>query len=410
MITFSWLDYSERERRKMLDVVHLFDEKDTIDELGLGSIRDAIADRFFPGTGTVQTRARYLFFIPWMYLALETKGVTSARIAERARSEELKLVERLLEMGNIEGVIGRVARKKLKRLPSNIYWLGLERLGFRRLLATQTNYHSYLDHYYKQLATAKDRSKEDDEMIVSPNWNSGLPQPPNDFPEYPTFKLTKAEAQFYLDQLQFYATGGLLTWLAWNGGRTENVDFIWDHPQFDDFPTNLQTEITHARLFSLAMHGAALLYNLLLAETGMREFKTEGGKWKGSVDNYRDALIQWEAQVHALEKLYTHWRMPELWTFVQHSGARFSPNTRAFIETWLEMVRSGIPAGLADTAQYRSLVEQRERQLKRGNARLGNRAALENWAGASGARQLAFRWPNARTILHDVYDGLMRED
>ena len=55
--SFTWLDYSEQERRKMLDVVDLFKEQNTRDELGIGAIRDALADQFFPGTGTVQTRA-----------------------------------------------------------------------------------------------------------------------------------------------------------------------------------------------------------------------------------------------------------------------------------------------------------------------------------------------------------------
>jgi len=31
--TFTWLDYSEQERRKMLDVIELFGERTTRDEL-----------------------------------------------------------------------------------------------------------------------------------------------------------------------------------------------------------------------------------------------------------------------------------------------------------------------------------------------------------------------------------------
>ena len=56
--TFTWLDYSEQERRRALDVISLFKLQDTRDELGLASIRDAFADRFFPGTSTIQTRVR----------------------------------------------------------------------------------------------------------------------------------------------------------------------------------------------------------------------------------------------------------------------------------------------------------------------------------------------------------------
>ena len=42
--TFSWLDYSDHERRRVLDVVELFGEKTTVDEIGVGSVRDAFAD------------------------------------------------------------------------------------------------------------------------------------------------------------------------------------------------------------------------------------------------------------------------------------------------------------------------------------------------------------------------------
>ncbi len=54
--TFAWLDYSEQERRRALDVISLFKLQDTRDELGLASIRDAFAERFFPGTTTIQNR------------------------------------------------------------------------------------------------------------------------------------------------------------------------------------------------------------------------------------------------------------------------------------------------------------------------------------------------------------------
>ena len=39
--TFTWLDYSEHERRKMLDVIALFGERTTRDELGLTQANSA---------------------------------------------------------------------------------------------------------------------------------------------------------------------------------------------------------------------------------------------------------------------------------------------------------------------------------------------------------------------------------
>ena len=47
MSSLTWLDYSEHDRRKALDVIDLFGERDTRDELGLGTIRDGFADLYF---------------------------------------------------------------------------------------------------------------------------------------------------------------------------------------------------------------------------------------------------------------------------------------------------------------------------------------------------------------------------
>src|SRR5215210_1967417 len=146
--SFTWLDYSEHERRKMLDVVHLFQEKDTRDELGIGAVRDAFADLLFPGTSTIQRRARYFLFIPWMYLKLEKGKVPSNSINRRSRDEEIALIKVLVRSDDSSGVIGERARRNLKRLPSNIYWQGLGRWGIRLFPGSQDQYFRSLDSCY----------------------------------------------------------------------------------------------------------------------------------------------------------------------------------------------------------------------------------------------------------------------
>ena len=108
MSTFVWLDYSERERRKMLDVVDLFREHDTRDELGVGSVRDAFADMLFPGTSTIMTRARYFLLVPWTYRRLEKQRVGSAEIAAKARRAELSLIQPIEDSEDNDGNIGKV--------------------------------------------------------------------------------------------------------------------------------------------------------------------------------------------------------------------------------------------------------------------------------------------------------------
>ena len=43
--TFTWLDNSESDRRRALEVIDLFAQPGTLDELGIGTIRDALADQ-----------------------------------------------------------------------------------------------------------------------------------------------------------------------------------------------------------------------------------------------------------------------------------------------------------------------------------------------------------------------------
>src|SRR5439155_26616412 len=101
MSSLAWLDFSESDRQKALDVIDMFREKGTVDELGLGTVRDALADLLFPGRSTIMTRARYCLFIPWVYLRHEGKKTPSNEIANSARKDEIALIESLAKTGDI---------------------------------------------------------------------------------------------------------------------------------------------------------------------------------------------------------------------------------------------------------------------------------------------------------------------
>ena len=95
--TFAWLDFSERDRRRALEIVDLLKEDGTQDELGIGVIRDAFADSLFPGTSTIQTRLRYFLFIPWVYRELERRHVTADHFAAEAWKLEMQIRDALLD-------------------------------------------------------------------------------------------------------------------------------------------------------------------------------------------------------------------------------------------------------------------------------------------------------------------------
>jgi hypothetical protein len=127
----AWIDFAEEHRRRMTEVISLFGERDTRDELGLGSVRDAFANLFFPGTSTLQTRARYFLFVPWAYRYFEEHKVSSRKIERRLKRYEVRTIKALSETDQ-DGVIGIVAGASLQRFPSSIYWSRLEVWDIRR--------------------------------------------------------------------------------------------------------------------------------------------------------------------------------------------------------------------------------------------------------------------------------------
>jgi hypothetical protein len=90
MSQFVWLDSSQRERLKMLDVVVLSGEHDTRDEFGIGSLRDRFRDTLLPGTSTIMNRARYFLLLPHRRPLVQAGKVVSRASAQGAdwRSSE----------------------------------------------------------------------------------------------------------------------------------------------------------------------------------------------------------------------------------------------------------------------------------------------------------------------------------
>ena len=245
------------DRRKMAQVIDLFREEDTRDELGLGVVRDALADLLFPGTSTIQTRARYFLFVPWIYRRHEEKGMAVADVARKARSDEDKLIEALVQGG--ERPIGVDKRTALQRPARSIYWAGLSTWRIRCFQGSQDQYHRAWDALMRRRREAL--VDDDGELVdrsASVTWDPELPEAPTEFLKLASFALTRQEAEY----LQHRILGLGATLLGYLVGKTkpaEDAEFAWTHPAAESFPPPFRGQVEHARLFSEAMHGAALL-------------------------------------------------------------------------------------------------------------------------------------------------------
>lgn len=404
----AWLDYSEGRRRQMLDVIDAFRQKDSRDELGLAGIRDAYADVLFPGTSTIQTRARYFLFIPWIYSSLQDKRIDSAEIALSARKAEVALIKALVEAGETDGVIGIEKRERLKRLPSNIYWLGLETWGIRKLHSSQADFH----RMWKRLtagarAAANDDGERSDSTLGSP-WHAKLPDPPAGFPWKATFKLTGAEATYLREQVTTLHPRTLLAFLLDSCRPWGTVGFPWEHPAAGDAPAHIRQELSEGRVFSEVMYGAAILYNLMLAERVAVARSGGSDSSEEPVNNYRQKLNDW-ARNESFAPLPSSWPGDTFWAIALNGNPSISPRARSFVSAWAlhtSQVRAGAPA---DTPMARKLVSDRELAVKGlKKARLHDVSALALWNGAAGMGQMDFRWRRTQRIILDILEGASR--
>ncbi len=389
----------------MLDVVDLFREQDTRDELGLAPIRDAVSDRFFPGTIVPQTRARYYLFVPWIYRRLEEKRIASNEISRRARSAEGELIEFLKRLDET-GVIGRQSGVNIRRLPSNTYWPGLVRWGILRRDVTQDAYHTSLDGLYERRRTRQ--TNDDKEAVAAADtvtWDREIPEAPRGFPEGTDFRLTRAEARYVQARIEMSVPQSLLAWLVGHARASDRLDelsYVWDFGRVREMRPELQGELEQARCISEVMEGASLLYNLLLSRAGGRQ---------EAADRYAEAGLEWAERIRTRRAALSAWRLEDFWPLVDGMGHRIPQGARGFVRQWVGWVASTdwSPSGLEATTPS-ALVREREIAMKGPQSRFQNARLREIWGGEAGVGAMGFRWRIARGILADVLEGLEGTD
>lgn len=404
---FAWLDYSEHERRKALDVVGMFKDKGTVDELGIGTVRDALADYLFPGISTIQTRAKYFLFIPWIHIGLEQDKTPSKDAPRIARYREVELINALMNSNDQYGVIGKDSRGKLQRLPSEIYWVGLQALGMRRYHESRTHYYRSLDDFYRRHKQRRVHADDgiDEILAHDSRWHDSLPPIPEDFPHRADLDLSSGEAEYLQQQILAQAPGSMLAHIV-SHSPWESIDYPWLHPEAGSVDGKLAKTLNDARNFSLVMHGAALLYNLLMAEKREESFESAGEFVKSDI--YREAFEEWADGIEARRGELLSWAgdLATFWGSIHEINPRVHGCTRKFIVEWIKLALKPGAVNLKDDAKAHDLIRRREKRLKGNRARLSNMRALELWGGESGTARLSYRWGQAQTIATDILSGL----
>ena len=403
MAGFGWIDFSKEHRDRVFSVVKLLKDGGTVDELGIGVIRDSIADWLFPGVSTIQTRPKYFVILLQIFnLYLQKYSSTSAKaptLAKFLEDEEYVVMKHLYNSYNGKdgnGVIGIDAvrnKRQLVRLPSSIYWNGLRIHNFINTTSSLSEYLA-LNNLSSQTkeSSFKGDNEEDDKQI---QWNNFSLKHlhSKELDESIKLELSAEEADFISDQ--FKASNplkkndhNLLSELLKNN---ELSDIILESNSFEEFANSiLNTDILNSETqkmvrlaldFNLLIHGAHIRYNILLKE-------------KGAEKDFTKNWIEW------LEEFENRITSEIDFNFVYTEIATNTPSeTKTFLEAWQkEMIKPE-----ADIKKLDALVKNQEIKKKGKRAKLiGIAGEYPNWVGIN---KLEYRFGIVKTIIKDITDA-----
>lgn len=388
MLNLGWVDFSKSDRDMVLSVLRQLTEPGAVDEIGIGTIRDGFSDILFPGTSTIQTRAKYLFIIPYICLELERGGKLLPRqFIEALEQSELDLID-ILAINGAEGVIGQRSRQTLRRKPSSIYWSALRTYGFISEPVTRSEYAALF--YARKIASEQQKGLgkrkaryEEDNTDDSDTGMSGaafwrVPTAKENWRGNLTIELSSEEATYLRERItSMPGTRDSLLALVL---RENCLDFV-EYESFDDIdtmqnlmPPELLRDYRLARDFSRFIFGAQIRYNVIFS-----------GKQNDLADENWKQYIAEKPTVNLSE--------------IQ---ARLKP--RPSVMKFLKAYH----AAIGNERELDDLIVRREKELKgAARAKLTNKELYQYSGNSINMEPLVYRLPNVQRIVRDIFEEMV---
>ena len=377
---FGWLDLGADDQRRAREYLSQFDADNTLDELGFGILRDALADVFFPATNTIMTRTRYLVFIPALCLVVEQEKLVGNAAARRLTELENGLRESLSKEESL-GVIGERAKESLSRYPSSIYWSSLRRLGVFLPNWGLAYYQEHLAEFHASMNAERD----DDGLshLNNPerrNWDKELCDALADghsvkicegqVPASLNFALTRHEARYLRAKFKALALQenrpSILSHLI-EQRHANSFRYPWDVP----YPSSLTLYVNHARCFSMLTRGATLQYFHLV----QRERENRGIPQPAY--DLPDLFARWW---EATRQELANWQVDEFLIVAAGIDGLRRTNDPVFIKGWLKLnIEARNARELLENAQAHALIRLRERITRPSKSRLHHSEYLQRW-------------------------------
>lgn len=390
-----WVDFSKEDRQKVFDVMNLLQEQGAVDELGIGVVRDAFANYFFPGTSTIQTRAKYFLIVPYVLkeAADGRYGKNLSKILDSINKAEKECGQMLLKANpNADGIIGKrvLPRGWVARKPSDIYWNGIRTYGiFKDRNLSISEYISIstkqrlqknnlkVGNRMDEKADADQDDRDAGDILSFQFWDLSIYR--SDWREDLSIRLTQEEALYLKRQIEKYTPGTLLQFILKNHiDLSEFTSFAtMAFALSDKVDEDLAYMMKLACDFSNLVYLARIRYNVLLSG-GNNERANE--EWSWMKEELADRVSV------------------DLTAVFDRLNIR---NSKTF--AFLSMLQEAFLQDDIDVAD--DLIRKREINLKGINRAKLNRSGEfdpDQWVGGT---WLDYRFSDARRIINDIYDG-----
>jgi hypothetical protein len=407
MAGIGWIDFSPDHQKKVAAVIDLLQPQGQVDELGIGVIRNAFSDLFFPGTSTIQTRAKYFLLIPRIFREYQVRfehKQPRPLLQDYLKKRENRIIRTLAkkyhgtsEQG-IFGItlVGKPGKQELARKPSSVYWTGLRSFGLIRTSLSLAEYLARHDHQESFIdlieMTAEDKG-DDEDAGYEDTFGIRLPDNNEKWDQNLSIALTHEEAAFLRDQILDHHHDRLIAQVLQKRGlvkvfvKAMNFRDMCDVLCEKSIPQEIQTYLHLAKDFDAIIHGAHVRYNCLLqhkygTDSKLEEFKKEWNQWWQPI-TASDGII------HKFDED----RLFEL-------SQTLRPYTKSFVQHWIDGIRRQKPIDYFDR-----LVIDQEKNNKGKKARLSleSHEKVDDWIGISG---LHYRFPVVKDIVIDIKQGI----
>jgi sulfur relay (sulfurtransferase) DsrC/TusE family protein len=400
--TFSqlgWVDFSSDDRERVKQVLSQLQEKGTLDELGIGRLRDAFADLLFPGFSTIQTRGKYLIIVPRIirgYLSLKPAERKRQSLSNYLKVQEDDVVERLRNRHLEDDETGIIGIKKVEsggvaRRPSSVYWGALRQW---RIIETSTSLAQFCREITQpetNLGMLKGENESDDKDTLSGKHKVHLDAWVSDWLENIELNLTHSEASFLKEKMLRGVINSVPTQLFQHNLMGNALEK--QYKNFPEFSAWLcqQSQVSEktketarlAQAFSELIYGAHIRFNCLLAERNQQHSR------------HMAHLKDWDSWVDSIQLEQED--CVEIW--LKHTEVRLPNYTVRFLKAWYNAIRTKASVQTLD-----KLVEQQSKDNKKQRSILQKRLAQDiEWFGMS---RLNYRWAQVQVILGDIQRGL----